>query len=70
MNSDATEDIKALMLNAFDQAFQAQIGSLYKVYLQNMTFVSDQQEFTKSGIKNAIAAYRLAIEAVNSWDGS
>jgi hypothetical protein len=68
MNS--TEDIKALMLNAFDQAFQAQIGSLYKIYLQNMAAVSEQQEFTKKGIKNAIAAYRLAIEAVNSWDGS
>lgn len=66
----ATEDIKVLMLNAFDQAFQAQIGSLYKIYLQNMAAVSEQQEFTKKGIKNAIAAYRLAIEAVNSWDGT
>lgn len=65
MNS--TEDIKALMLNAFDQAFVAQIAQLYKVYNQNAPTVEEQREYTKRGIENAVASYRLAVEAVNGW---
>ena len=63
------EQIKRMMERAFEQAFQAQIGKLYSVYIGNASSVEEQRSYTKKGIENAIAAYRIAIEAVNSWEG-
>jgi hypothetical protein len=62
------EQIKRMMERAFDSAFQQQLGGLYKTFIANVTGgVKDQKEYTKTGIENAIAAYRLAMEAVENW---
>jgi hypothetical protein len=63
--------IKRLMRQAFEEAFQLQIGSLYKVYLANISSVDKdkQRAATAKGIGHAIAAYRLALEAIEAWEG-
>ena len=63
------EHIKRMMERAFEQAFQAQIAHLYSVYVGNKSSVPEQRSYTKKGIENAIAAYRLAIAAVDAWEG-
>jgi hypothetical protein len=63
------EEIRALMMTGFEQAFIAQIGQLYKVYMANVPTVKEQQEYTKRGIEAAVAAYRLAMSAVEDWEG-
>ena len=67
--SPQDEQIKRMMERAFEQAFQAQIGKLYSIYIGNKGSVPEQQSYTKKGIDNAIAGYRLAITAVDAWDG-
>lgn len=66
--ADDVEEIKSLMKNAFDQAFMRAIEQLFMIYSANAAVTSGQAERTKRGIENAIAAYRLAIDAVNSWE--
>jgi hypothetical protein len=66
--SDDSEKIRKLMETAFTEAFQLQIGTLFKVYLTNAPQVEKQREFTKKGIDNAVAGYRLALEAVEKWE--
>jgi hypothetical protein len=68
MNPDVAE-IKIMMMDAFSQAFMAQIGQLYKVYNQNAPSVEEQRAYTRRGIDNAIASYRIAVGAVNDWQG-
>jgi hypothetical protein len=64
------DDIKQLMNEAFAQAFQAQLGQLYKVYISNALSTPEQaQQNAKRGIEGAVKAYKLAIAAVNSWEG-
>lgn len=60
------EEIKGLMYDAFERAFQEQLGQLYKVYMSNVGS-ADQAVRTKKGIENAVEAYRLAVAAVDSW---
>ena len=67
--SPQDEHIKRMMERAFEQAFQAQIVSLYSVYTVNSSSVDAQRSYTKKGIENAVASYRLAIAAVDAWDG-
>lgn len=62
------EATRALMYAAFEQAFQVQLGQLYKVYLSNVASSLDQAVRTKKGIDQAVEAYRLAIAAVDSWE--
>jgi hypothetical protein len=65
-----SERIRRLMMAAFEEAFQLQIGHLYKTYLANAVSIGEQQRVhTKKGIENAIAAYRLALEAIEQWKG-
>jgi hypothetical protein len=66
---DDVEGIRILMRRAFEQAFSQQIMALFKVYTTNAPTVKDQQEFTRRGIENAVAAYRLAMTAVDEWGG-
>jgi hypothetical protein len=62
--------IKMLMMGGFDQAFMAQVGKLYQIYLSNVTGgVREPEETTKRGIENAIEAYRVSVRAVNGWNG-
>jgi hypothetical protein len=63
------DKIRDLMLQGFEAAFVAQIGNLFKVYTTNVVSVQDQHIYTKKGIENAVSAYRLAVKAVNEWDG-
>ena len=58
--------IKRLMEGAVNDAFQEQIGHIYKIYLANVTH-PDKQKNAQAGIANAIAAYRLAMSAVDAW---
>lgn len=70
MSKDSDEHIRRMMQAAFDDAFKMQIGLLFKTYLSNVTSVGDKQrEFTRNGVNNAIAAYRLATDAVKEWKG-
>ena len=69
IGEDEHEHLQRIMRRAFENAFQAQIGKLYSVYIGNAPSVEQQQSYTKKGIENAIAAYRLAMAAVEAWDG-
>jgi hypothetical protein len=66
-----SDRIKRLMRQAFEEAFQLQIGSLYKVYLANISSVDKdkQRQATAKGVRNAIDAYRLALAAIEEWEG-
>lgn len=64
-----TDGIRLLMQRAFEQAFATQIGNLYRVYITNAPTVEAQRKATARGIESAVAAYRLAVEAVASWKG-
>jgi hypothetical protein len=67
---DWTEHVRRMMRRGFDQAFLQQIMHLYQIYLTNIATVGDKQrEYTKTGIENAVKAYRLAREAVEEWEG-
>jgi hypothetical protein len=66
--SEDTKQIRRMMYRAFDSAFTQQIGQLYKVYIGNAPSVEEQRAYTKKGIDNAVAAYRVGISAVNSWE--
>ena len=63
-----TKEIRRLMYRGFDSAFQQQIGQLFKVYVGNAPSVEEQRAYTAKGIHNAVAAYRIAISAVNAWE--
>jgi hypothetical protein len=56
------------MITAIELAFQAQLGHLYEIYVTNASSVKNQQEFTKAGVENAIAAYDLAMKAIEEWN--
>jgi len=62
------DEVRQVMRDAFEQAFQAQLGQLYKVYLTNSLSVANQAENTKRGIELAIESYKLAIAAVDAWE--
>ena len=59
--------IKRLMEAAINDAFQQQVGHIYKIYLGNATH-PDKQKNAAAGITNAIEAYRLAMAAVDAWE--
>ena len=61
--------LKKMMERAFDRAFETQIASLYKVYVGNAPSVEEQQQYTRTGILNAIEAWRIAQAAVAGWEG-
>jgi hypothetical protein len=67
--SDDQDQLKRLMRQAVEEAFQLQIGHLYKIYLTNAPTVDNQREYTRKGIENAIAAYRLALAVIEEWEG-
>ena len=67
VNPDDDEEVRRKMERGFDQAFQQQIASLFKVYTQNAPSVEQQRAYTKTGMENAIAAWRIAMEAVEGW---
>ena len=67
VNPDDDEEVRRKMERGFDQAFQQQIASLFKVYTQNAPSVEQQRAYTKTGMENAIAAWRVAMEAVEGW---
>ena len=74
MNDESeNEKIRRLMRAAFDDAFKAQIGpSLQDLSGQHhQRSVRSNNRRTSTGIENAIAGYRLALEAVergrNKW---
>ena len=58
------DQIRLLMRVAFDDAFKAQIMALYRTYLTNTAGggIDEQRVRTRTGIENAIAGYRLALE--------
>ena len=59
-------NVKTLMFEAFEHAFQAQLGKLFEVFLSSGS--SDEQAVrTKKGIENAVEAYKRAVSAVDSW---
>jgi hypothetical protein len=63
------DDIKLLMYTAFEQAFQAQLGQLYKVYISNaLSSPATARTSARNGIEGAVAAYKIALDAVGSWD--
>jgi hypothetical protein len=64
------EHLRRMMRQAFDDAFKLQIGLLYKTYLANISSVGDKQrQYTAKGIENAAAAYRVALSAIEEWEG-
>lgn len=67
--TDQDEQIRQLMERAFEQAFQAQIAHLFQIYITNAGTVESQNEYTKRGIEKAVNAYRLAMKAVDEWEG-
>lgn len=67
--ADDVEQIKVLMTKGFEQAFMAAIANLFMVYSANVSVTEGQAERTKKGIENAVEAYRLAIMAVEEWEG-
>jgi hypothetical protein len=67
--ADDVEQIKVLMTKGFEEAFMKSIVNLFGVYSANVGVTEGQAERTKKGIENSVEAYRLAMEAVNSWDG-
>ena len=62
-------EIRRMMGRGFDQAFQQQIASLYKVYVGNAPSVEKQRQYTKTGIENAVAAWRIAASVADAWEG-
>ena len=66
------EEIKRLMREAFAKAFQEQIAKLYSVYLTNTSgdSNSEQRGYTRKGIDRAIEAYKVALAAVEAWEGA
>ncbi len=66
MNDD--DYIRGLMFKGFEQAFMASIQQLFMVYSAGASD-PNQAERSKKGIANAVAAFRLAIEAVKNWEG-
>jgi hypothetical protein len=62
--------IKRLMHQALEKAFCEQIGYLYKIWLSNPADLVEQRKRTAIGTHNAINIYRIAISAVDDWDGN
>jgi hypothetical protein len=67
--TEQDEHIKRLMRQALDEAFMAQIAHLYKIWLSNPVDLTAQRNRTAIGAHNAIDVYRVAMSAVDSWDG-
>ena len=67
VDPDEDEELRRKMARGFDQAFQAQIANLYKVYIGNVPTVEQQLAYTRTGITNAINAWRIANTAVEEW---
>jgi hypothetical protein len=60
------DDIRNIMLEGFEHAFQAQLGKLFEVFLSSGS-PDEQAVRTKRGIENAVEAYKRAVSAVDSW---
>lgn len=67
-NIEDSQKIRRMMERGFESAFTQQIGQLYKVYIGNAPTVEKQREYTKKGMENAIAAYRIGISAIEGWE--
>ena len=63
------EHIKRLMRDALGDAFKLQIASLYKVWLSVPGDLVEQQRRAAVGVRNAIGAYRIAMAAIEEWEG-
>jgi hypothetical protein len=68
--TERDEHIKLLMRQALDKAFCQQIGKLYQVWLSNPADLVEQRKRTAKGAHNAIEVYRIAIAAVDDWEGA
>jgi hypothetical protein len=67
--TEQDEHIKSLMRAALDKAFAQQIIHLYSIWLMNPGDLDGQRKRTAIGARNAIEVYRIAVSAVDSWDG-
>ena len=63
------EKIKLLMRQGIDDAFKLQVAHLYKTWLSNPADLEDAQLRASVGAKNAIDTYRIAMEAIDKWEG-
>lgn len=68
MTTEQDEHIKQLMRAALDEAFKQQVALLYKVWLSNPD-LDEQRGRTAIGARNAIEIYRIAVSAVDGWEG-
>ena len=63
MASCVSADIMKMVLDKF------QVVPVFKNYVLDASNAPGQQDRSKLGIEKAIAAYRLALSAVDSWEG-
>jgi hypothetical protein len=69
MSEDQTERIRLLMKAALDDAFKLQLGKLYQVWLSNPGDMETARTRAATGADNAIRTYRIAIGALEAWEG-
>jgi hypothetical protein len=66
---DQDKVIKGLIRTALDDAFRLQVGHLYKTWLTNPGEMDAARIRAAKGLDTAIAAYRVAIDALETWEG-
>lgn len=67
--SDDAEHIKQLMRQALDESLRLQICHLYKTWLTNPGELAAARQRAAVGLANAVACYRSAMAAVETWEG-
>jgi len=61
---DVSARIRTLMLDALDEALKERVQQTFSIWLRDET---GQPDRARTGIRQALAAYILAIEGVHRW---